>query len=565
MSSDDDDGPGARQNTSECGERAAASPRIAVRQTRVRATTLGRMLSMIPSLSRLRFLMAPPRVLLAALLLLSASVGVEALGQTRPPHVLFIATDDLTATLGCMGDPIAQTPNIDRLARSGVLFNRAYCQQPLCNPSRASMLTGLRPDTLQVWDLKTNFRTTKPAVVTLPQVFKTQDYFSARVGKIFHYGVPRQIGSGGADDPNSWDWAINPRGRDKDEEEKLHVLTRGTGTTLGFAMAWLDMDGTDEEQTDGIGVTESIRVLERYGRERPLWLGMGFFRPHTPFVATKKWFDLYPKEKLKLPPQPAGDLDDIPPIALKIRPPHYGLSESDLLDCVRGYYASVSFIDDQVGRLIAALERMEMIDDTIIVFFSDHGFLLGEHGQWQKEMIFEEAARVPLIIVPPGGLRRPKTDEREWKSERVVELLDVYPTLVAMAGLKPPRHKLEGRDLTPLLKNPQAEWDHAALTQTPRKVNGRDVMGYSVRTERWRYTEWGLDGEHGRELYDHANDPREHTNLVASDTTVASGAKSASDTKGAKDPGALRETVRELKERMERLKAVSKPSTRNGG
>jgi iduronate 2-sulfatase len=475
----------------------------------------------------------PPILLLLGLLLHIAATAAE-----RRPNILFISTDDLNGALGCMGDPIAKTPNLDRLARCGVLFERAYCQQPLCNPSRASMLTGLRPDTLRVYDLATNFRTNKPGVGTLPQAFHNQGYFSARVGKIFHYGVPRQIGSGGKDDENSWDWAINPRGRDKDEEDQLHVLTRGTGTTLGFAMAWREMDGTDAEQTDGIGVDDTIRVLERYG-QRPLWLGMGFYRPHTPFVATKRWFDLYPKDKLKLPAQPPGETDDIPPIAMMIKPANYGLSESDLLDCVRGYYASVSFIDDQVGKLLAALERLKLVDDTIIVFFSDHGFLLGEHGQWQKEMLFEEAARVPLIIVPAGGLRRPKTDEAQWRCRRVVELLDVYPTLMAMAGLKPPRQKLEGRSLVPLLENPRAEWNHAALTQTPRRVQGRDVMGYSVRTERWRYTEWGVNGEHGRELYDHDADPREHTNLAHGGSTSHEG------------------VVRELKQRMETLKAVS--------
>lgn len=493
------------------------------------------MLSITPLFRGLRTSAA----LLVALLALPAVVML-AQAPARRPNVLFVATDDLTGTLGCLGDPVAKTPNIDRLARSGVLFTRAYCQQPLCNPSRASMLTGLRPDTLKVWDLQTNFRTNRPAVGTLPQVFRNQGYFSARVGKIFHYGVPRQIGNSGMDDSDSWDWSINPRGRDKDEESKLKVLTRGTGTTLGFAMAWLEMDGTDEEQTDGIAVTETVRVLEKYGRNpaQPLWLGMGFFRPHTPFVATRKWFDLYPKNKLKLPAQVKGDRDDIPPVALKINPANYGLSESDLLDCLRGYYASVSCLDDQVGKLIAALERMDLIDHTIIVFFSDHGFLLGEHGQWQKEMLFEESARVPLIIVPAGGLRRPKTDERAWKCDRIVELLDVYPTLVAMAGLRQPRQKLEGRDLTPLLTNPQAAWNHAAFTQTPRNVNGKRVMNYSVRTERWRYTEWGEGGELGRELYDHASDPREHTNL-------AHGEKMA----------AHRVTIEELGKRLAAMKA----------
>lgn len=481
------------------------------------------------------------RLLSHRILFLAAAIfalGVSA-AETPKPNVLFIMTDDMTGTLGCMGDPIAKTPNIDRLARSGVLFTRAYCQQPFCNPSRASMLTGLRPDTLKVYDLQTNFRTNAPRAGTLPQLFRNQGYFSARVGKIFHYGVPRQIGNSGMDDSDSWDWSINPRGRDKDEEDKLHVLTRGTGTTLGFAMAWLEMDGKDEDQTDGIAVTETIHVLEKYGRnpKQPLWLGMGFFRPHTPFVATKRWFDLYPKEKFKLPPSSA---EGIPPVALKIKPANYGLSESDLIDCLRAYYASVSFVDDQVGRLLAALERMNMIDNTIIVFVSDHGFLLGEHGQWMKEMLFEESARSPLIIVPAGGLRRAKTDERQWKCERIVEFLDIYPTIVALAGMSQPRGQtLEGRDLSPLLRDPQARWDHPAFTQNPRTVDGKNIMGYSIRTERWRYTEWGPDGEHGRELYDHTNDPRETNNLARVDSP------------------ANRETMQSLHAQIEKLKGAS--------
>ena len=461
--------------------------------------------------------------------------------EPRANNVLFIAIDDLTATLGCMGHAVVKTPHMDRLARSGVLFNRAYCQQPLCNPSRASMLTGLRPDTLKVYDLQTDFRRSGPRVITLPQTFRNQGYFSARVGKIYHYGVPRQIGSGGLDDADSWDWAINPRGRDKDEEDQLHVLTRGTGTTLGFAMAWREVPGTDDEQTDGIAVNETIRVLERYGKKRPLWLGMGFFRPHTPFVATRRWFDLYPKEKVTLTEQRTGDTDDIPPIALKIRPANYNLSDADLRDCLRAYYASVSFVDDQVGKLVAALERLQMADNTIIVLFSDHGFMLGEHGQWQKEMLFEESVRTPLIIVPAGGLRRPKTDEKQWKCDRIVELLDVYPTLIALAGLHPPRaQKLQGHDLSPLLQDPQAPWEHAALSQTPRKVAGKDVMGYSIRTERWRYTEWGENGEHGRELYDHVSDPREFTNLAHPSADAPPSA------------------VRELKAQMEQMKSAGR-------
>src|SRR3954463_582913 len=270
------------------------------------------------------------RVVLIAVLVLVA-VAVNA---AERPNVLFIFSDDLNMNVGCYGDTPVKTPNIDRLAAHGVRFDRAYCQFPLCNPSRASAMTGLRPDTLKVYDLQTNLRAGHPRITTLPELFKNNGYFSARVGKIYHYAVPRQIGSGGMDDPDSWDLAINPRGRDKDEEEKIHLLTRGTGTTLGFSMSWLDMDSRDEEQTDGQGATEAIRLLERFAKEkRAFFLGMGFYQPHTPYVAPKKWLELYPKKSIKLPSGPANDLEDVPPIALTIQPLNYGLPQSDLKDC----------------------------------------------------------------------------------------------------------------------------------------------------------------------------------------------------------------------------------------
>lgn len=431
----------------------------------------------------------------------------------KHPNVLLIATDDLNMNVGCYGNTPVETPNIDRLAARGVRFDRAYCQFPLCNPSRVSMMTGLRPDTVQIYDLQTNFRTKRPQLTALPQLFKHNGYFSARVGKIYHYGVPRQIGSGGMDDPDSWDLAINPRGRDKDEESKLHVLTRGTGTTLGFSMSWLDMDGTDDEQTDGIATTESIKLLERFAKSgQPFFLGMGFFRPHTPFVATKKWFEKYPKDKVTLHKRPENDLDDIPEVAQMIRPADYSneLSESDLKDCIRGYWASVSCLDAQVGQILDALEELGLAEDTIVVFFSDHGFMLGEHGQWHKQMLFEESNRVPLIFAGPGITGR-------GVSPRTVELLDVYPTLVQLCDMPKPGHKLQGKSLVPLLENPDAEWNRAAYSQILRgphhSPTKTPVMGRSVRNERYRYTEWD-NGEHGAELYDHDNDPQEFTNLA---------------------------------------------------
>lgn len=426
-------------------------------------------------------------------------------------NVLLIYSDDLNTDIGCYGDPQVKTPNIDRLAARGVKFDRAYCQFPLCNPSRASTMTGMRPDTLKVYDLETNLRAGHPRITTLPELFKHNGYFSARVGKIYHYGVPRQIGSGGMDDPDSWDLAINPRGRDKDEEDQIHLLTRGTGTTLGFSMSWLDQNGNDEEQTDGQGASEAIRLLERFAREkRSFFLGTGFYRPHTPYVAPKKWFELYPKENIKLRNGPADDLNDIPPVALTIKPSNYGLSDSDLKNCRRAYAAATSFVDAQVGRVLDALDRLKLTDNTVVVFISDHGYTLGEHGQWMKQLLFEESAHVPMIFAGPGI-------NQGGASPRTVEMLDIYPTLVDLCGLPKPKHKLEGMSLVPLLRDPQAKRVRPAYSQVVRTIGTKPdtklIMGYSVRNERWRYTEWD-EGKLGSELYDHETDPHEYQNLV---------------------------------------------------
>jgi uncharacterized sulfatase len=449
------------------------------------------------------------RVLLAAAIVFVACSTGTIYGAR--PNVLFVIADDLNTAIGCYGDAVVKTPNIDRLAGRGVRFERAYCQFPLCNPSRASFMTGLRPDSLKVYDLKTNFRAGHPKITTLPQLFRNNGYFVARAGKLYHYGVPRQIGSGGMDDPDSWDLAINPRGRDKDEESTIHVLTRGTGTTLGFSMSWLDMNSRDEDQTDGQGTVAAIGLLERFAKEkRPFFLAMGYFRPHTPYVAPKKYFEMYPKEEVKLAGGPKDDLDDVPKPAITIRPANYGLSESDLKDCKRAYLASISFVDSQVGRLMEALERLGLAENTIVVFTSDHGYLLGEHGQWQKQLLFDESNRVPLIFAGPGVAGR-------GASPRTVEMLDIYPTLAELCGLTGPKHKLEGKSLGPLLAKPGATWNRPAYSQVQRGTDqtpaGPPVMGRSVRTERWRYTEWD-DGRAGSELYDHDKDPREYRNLA---------------------------------------------------
>ena len=441
-----------------------------------------------------------------ALLSPNSSLGAD---RTERPNVLFIAVDDLANALGCYGDVVAKTPHIDRLAASGVLFERAYNQIPLCNPSRASLMTGLRPDQLGVYDLTRHFRDERPDVVTLPQLFKNNDWFSGRVGKLYHFNVPFGIGGNGLDDEPSWELVVNPKGRDTTDEEM--IFNAEPHRPISGALSWLAADGADEEQTDGMITTEAIRLMKEKQSE-PFFLGVGFFRPHTPFVAPKKYFDLYPLEEMRLPFAPTNDRDDIPTAAFAHNNPvpHYNLDELTVRKAMQAYYACVSFVDAQVGRLMSSLDELGLTDKTIVVFWSDHGYHLGEHnGIWQKRTLFEQSARAPLII------RSPRANGNGRPSRRIVEFVDIYPTLVELAGLENPA-ELSGRSLVPLLDDPLMEWNGAAITQVLRPQDDRlpePVMGRSVRTARWRYSDWG-EGEHGVELYDHRTDPMEFNNLA---------------------------------------------------
>jgi uncharacterized sulfatase len=424
--------------------------------------------------------------------------------SSRRPNVLLIMADDLNNDLGTYGHPLVQTPNLDRLAARGVRFDRAYVQFPLCSPSRVSLLTGLRPDATRVHDLQTDFRTILPDAVTLPQTFRRNGYLAARVGKIYHYGNPGQIGTSGLDDPASWDVVVNPRGIDKDEEAQLTNLTPKRG--LGSALAYYASPAPDDAHTDGKVAAETIALLEKH-KDRPFFIGAGFYRPHCPFIAPRKYFDLYPLERIRAPAFSPAQLEHVPRAALFTNPPNWDVSEEGRREVIRAYYASISFLDANVGRVLDALERLQLADHTIVVFISDHGYLLGERGQWMKQMLFERSARAPMIIAGPGVTARGQS------SSRTVEFVDVYPTLADLAGLGGPRD-LHGRSLRPLLRNPRAGWDRPALTQVRRGGAADRFMGYSIRTEKWRYTEWD-NGTHGTELYDEVNDPDEMRNLAA--------------------------------------------------
>lgn len=428
----------------------------------------------------------------------------------RRPNVLFIAVDDMNNDLGCYGHPLVKSPNIDRLAARGVRFDRAYCQFPLCSPSRSSIMTGLRPGTTRVFDLRYHFRTGLPEVVTLSQVFRNNGYYAARVGKIYHYGNPGDIGTSGLDDPPSWQEFVNPAGRDKTTLES-DIINYTPKRGLGSAMCFLsDAQGKDEEHTDGKVATEAIRLLEQH-RGEPFFLAVGFYKPHTPYIAPKKYFDLYPMSDIKLPKEPAEHLEKVPrPALASTQPrPYFGVTEDQARECKQAYYAAISFVDAQIGRVLEAVDRLRLWDNTVVIFWSDHGYHLGEHGLWMKQSCFEESARVPLIIAAPGQKARGQV------SPRTVELLDLYPTLADLAGLTPPKN-LEGASLRPLLDNPNARRDRPAFTQVQRG----GFPGYSVRTERWRYIEWD-DGAKGNQLYDHQQDPHEYNNLAGDPAQAA--------------------------------------------
>lgn len=444
----------------------------------------------------------------------SAQTGHTA--SKKKYNVLFIVSDDLNYDMHCYGNPFVKTPNLDRLVARSVRFDRAYNQYPLCGPSRASFLTGLRPDVTKVNDLTTNFREAVPNAVTLPQLFKNNGYYSGRVGKIFHYGVPKDIGTNGLDDSLSWTERRNPKGKDKTDEAKIINLT--PKRNLGSSLSYLIADGADEEQTDGMVATEAIDMMTTH-RDNPFFLAVGFFRPHCPYVAPAKYFDLYPQNQVPLPEERPDDWDNKPEVAMYTNPLNWGLDKDKQREALRAYYASITFMDAQVGRVLDALEKLNLTNNTIIVFMSDHGYNVGQHGQWMKESLFEHSARTPLIIAVPGVTKG-------TPSKGTVELLDIYPTLAELCNLQAP-NDLQGKSLLPLLQKPGITWNRPAYTQIDKRAfpgkfdkSTKAAFGRSVRTEKWRYTEWD-EGKAGFELYDYIKDPNEFNNL-ASDPKHAS-------------------------------------------
>jgi iduronate 2-sulfatase len=465
-------------------------------------------------------------------LLLMAILSPVARAADQRRNVLFIISDDLNNFLGCYGDPMAKTPHIDRLAARGVRFDRAYCAFPLCGPSRNSILTGLYPNSTGIQANSLIFRQTIPNQLSMSQTFRQQGYFAARIGKLYHYNVPNSIGTNGHDDPGSWELELNPAGVDRLEEHP-HI-TSLVPNQFGGTLSWYASPKSDEHHTDAIMAKDADWVLERCARDkqRPFFLAVGFFRPHTPYVAPQRpWFDMYDVNQMPVVEGVEADRVDIPEAGLGSQKKEQNtMTDEQRRQARQAYYASISFMDAQVGRVIESLDRHGLAENTVIVFTSDHGYHMGEHGLWQKMSLFEESARVPMLIVAPGA------GNVGGVVSAPVSQVDLFPTLAELCGVTPPTN-LQGQSLVPMLKDNTQTGRGWALTQVTRgsgggggvqqrkKKTGENApksaapandgrfFGYSLRTERWRYTEWD-GGQKGRELYNHDTDPRELTNLA---------------------------------------------------
>lgn len=407
----------------------------------------------------------------------------------KRPNVLFIAIDDLNDWTGLLGGhPQARTPNLDKLCRRGVLFDKAYCAAPACNPSRTALLTGLRPSTTGVYVNGQPWRPALPDVVTLLQYFMRHGYQVKGGGKIFHYNDLKSYHSYYAN-------------KDRFPKNKKNDL-RG----IGGNMVWGPLDVKDADMKDGDLTDWAIGQL-RQKQEKPFFLAVGYYRPHLEWTAPRNYFDMHPLDKVQLPKVLKDDLADVPPAGIKMAKPqgdHAKIVKAGLWkEAVQAYLACSTFMDTQLGRLLAALADSPHAENTIIIVWSDHGWNHGQKEHWRKFALWEQTCRVVLSIHAPG------TTRPDQRCPRPVNLLDVYPTLVELCGL-PEKKGLDGHSLVPLLRTPQAEWPHLSLT-----THGKD--NHSLRNDRWRYIRYADGGE---ELYDHAADPLEWKNL-ASDPALA--------------------------------------------
>lgn len=443
--------------------------------------------------------------------------------QENKYNVLFITVDDMRPQLGCYGDKMVKTPNIDQLAAKGVLFERAYCQQALCGPSRASFLTGIRPENLGVHDLHVHFRDVRPNTVTMPQLFKNNGYTTLGLYKVFHLVGFDPGGFGNMNDAISWSlpqWlpkrsAWGPKGDSIFQINYQKCLEKGP---IGYnniprSFAYEAPEVPDSMLSDGETAQQAIRYMQQY-KDQPFFMAVGFYKPHLPFVAPKKYWDLYNKEDIMLPNNQFAP-KNAPPYAIAgsselrsyVNIPNTGeFNESLKKELLHGYLASISYIDNQIGLLLAELNRLDLAKRTIVVVMGDHGYQIGEHNMWcKKHTNFEMAVRAPLIIYVPD-------EERGHKVHSLTEFVDIYPTLAELCQLTPP-DDLDGKSLVPLFSKPDSVINETAMSSYPRGPG----LGITMRTDKFRLTEWrnneGTPVDY--ELYDHQLDPSENLNKAS--------------------------------------------------
>lgn len=447
--------------------------------------------------------------------------------KAQKPNILLIISDDLNTRIGPYMDTDKHTPNLDQLAREGVRFTKAYCQYPICGPSRASLMSGLYPETNGVLgnnDQPGSYKKETPALANHPSMtgfFRENGYYTARVSKIFHMGVPGGIerGDPGGDEPDSWDYAYNVLGPETLSPGKLELLSP---KNLHYGSNFARMILPDElayTQADYLAASQAIAILEnragkvpehgtnkqRIKKDAPFFLAVGFVRPHVPLIAPENCFEPYPEDEVQLPPVIVGD--NVPEEALRRQNDKiWGMNEIQKRQTISAYMASVHFMDQQVGRIIDALDRLEIREETIVIFISDHGYNLGEHDSWSKVSLWEGSVRVPMIISAPGYEKNFGTS-----CKAITELIDLYPTLTELCGLSDEKPEiLQGKSLVNYLEKSEAIDPEAhAYTIT---YGGK---GASLTTDRWRYSRWGEDVEdENEELYDHKDDPEENVNLI---------------------------------------------------
>ncbi|MCX6309243.1 MAG: sulfatase [Bacteroidia bacterium] len=453
--------------------------------------------------------------ILVAAALAGTGIGQLTAGQKEDRNVLFIIVDDLNTTLGCYGHPVVKTPNIDRLANMGVQFNNAYCNYPVSGPSRASFLTGLRPETTTILDNRKTLASVLGDRMTLPNLFKQNGYYTMSLGKVFH-------GSNENNDPKAWD--------ENYMYEPTALGETGEGRNMtGGALKWCEWkaaNGTDEDLQDGQSARTAVAFIKK-PKDKPFFLALGLHKPHDPFIAPKKYFDMYPLAICNPPVLPEGWKPPFKHTLPNETAIFNRFTDQDKREFLRSYYACVSFMDAQVGKVLKALEESGQMEHTLIVFFGDNGYHLGEHNWWNKVTLFQKGTNPPFIIAGQS------VGKKGVRSNSMFEYIDIYPTLADIFKLKNTPSSLEGKSFKKMLKNPSKSF----RSSVSAVVNRGEMLGRMVKNEKWRYVEWD-HAKMGVELYNQQNDPIEYNNL-------------------ANDP-AYKEVIKEMKKRLFRINESSK-------